>query len=183
MRARAIVLAVLAVAVLGGGVWLALAVRGGPEPTPAQPAKQQPERIVPTRVAKPAIADAGQQHPTPEAGRAGEIEDYAKASGVPRPIALEERRSVELAERTSDNVLLGELLGAEPTGYMLATIGTQAKVLREAAAHVQSGYRDGKLDDVEALRLLRAAQDTYRAAYLRVTGLTEQQFEKFFAPR
>lgn len=184
MRARAIVLAVLAAAVLGGGVWLALAVRGSSEPTPPKPAvKPPPERVGATQEAVPVIADAGAQPALADAsstGREGELEEYAKASGVPRPIAQEERRSAELAERTSDNVFLGELLGAEPTGYMLATIGTQAKLLREASANVQSRYRDGKLDDVEAIRQLRAAQDTYRAAYLRVTGLTDQQFERFF---
>ena len=198
MRGRTLALAVAAAAVLGGGIWLALAVRGSSEPAPPAPAKQEPAPVTsspppPRPETKPASPDAGQPQPIPEGGFAawtgregmtpGELEDYAKASGVRVPIALEERRSVQLAERTSDNVVLGELLGTEPTGYMLATIGTQAKLLRDAAANVQSGYRDGKLDDVEALRQLRAAQDTYRAAYLRVTGLTEQQFDRFFAPR
>ncbi len=208
MRGRTIALAVLAAAVLGGGVWLAIAVRSSSAPATPAPAQQRPAAPGPTERVAPAApdpqrasppgpqatapaADPEQRFPIPDGGFAawtgreglapGEIEDLAKASGVRVELALEERRSAQLAERTSDNVVLGELLGSEPTGYMLATIGTQAKLLREAAAAVQSGYRDGKLDDVTALRQLRAAQDTYRAAYLRVTGLTDPQFERFFA--
>lgn len=208
MRGRTIALAVLAAAVLAGAVWLAIAVRGGSEPATPRPAANRPaapapaERVTPAptdekRASPPgpepsaATADPTQRVPIPDGGFAawtgreglapGEIEDLAKASGVRVPLALEERRSTQLADRTGDNVFLGELLGKEPTGYMLATIGTQAKLLREAAANVQSGYRDGKLDDGEALRQLRAAQDSYRAAYLRVTGLSDQQFERFFA--
>jgi hypothetical protein len=204
MRGRSIALAVGAAGVLAGGVWLAFAVRAGSEPvTPAPAPKPAPtaaspvereappvragsaERVVPTPT------ESKQRAPIPDGGFAawtgkeglapGEIEDQAKAAGLRVPLALELRRSTLLEERTADNVFLGELLGSPPTGYMLATIGTQAKVLRNMAATMQVEYRNGKVDDGEALRLTRESQATYRAAYKRVTGLSDEQFERFFA--
>lgn len=139
-----------------------------------------------------AVPPAGEKAPIPTGGFAawtgregtapGEIEEFAKTSGMRLPLALEQRRSTLLEERTSDPNVLAELLGTPPTGFMLATIGTQAKVMHDAAAQAQVANREGKMSDDEAIRATRAAQDSYRATYQRVTGLSDAQFDRFFAP-
>jgi hypothetical protein len=212
MSARGIAIAVVAAGVIAGGVALAIAVNADvPDPeakahdnveAPTEPAAKLPENPVAkpavTPVAKPAppvqppAESGGEKHPIPTGGfaawtgreglRPGEIEEIARISGMRVPLAVAHRRATLLEERTSDPNVLGELLGRPPTAFMLATIGTQAKVMRDAAAQAQRATRDGTLSDDDAIRATRAAEDTYRAMYQRVTGLSDAQFDQFFSP-
>lgn len=168
-----------------------------PAAAPAVPpadarAADRPRRGFAPAPANAAVVPTGEKIAIPTGGFAawtgregtvpGELEEFAKVSGMRLPLALEQRRSTLLEERTNDPNVLTELLGEQPTGYMLATIGTQAKVMHDAAAQAQVANREGKMSDDEAIRATRAAEDTYRAMYQRVTGLSDAQFDRFFSP-
>ena len=208
MAMRGIVIGLIAAGVIAGGVALAIAVNADvPDPEgqardgvsapekPAPPPKPA-AREAPTKPAAAARGSAtvptARKHPIPSGGFAawtgreglveGEIEEHARIAGIRVPLALEQRRAALLEERTSDPAVIAELLGDQPTGYMLATIGTQGKLLRDATMQARLANRQGKLSDDDAIRALRAAEDTYRATYLRVTGLSDAQFDQFFAP-
>lgn len=185
MTARGIAIAVIAAGVIAGGVALAIAVNGdAPDPeanahdqvnpsatAPTKPAPTPPP--APPAPAKPAATStspAGSGSSTPAPGRE-----------LP-PVAREQERLTRLEERTNDPNMLTELLGQRPTGFMLATIGTQVKVMRDAVAAAQAQHREGKLSDEDALRAMRAAEATYRALYQRVTGLSDAQVDLLFPP-
>jgi hypothetical protein len=210
VTARGIAIAVIAAGVIAGGVALAIAVNAdvadpeakardkvdttAPPATSARPAPSAPPAPSPAKPVPLAAgsASAGEKHPIPAGGFAawtgreglapGEIEEMARISGIRVPLALEQRRASLLEERTVDPAVLGQVLGQDPTGFMLATIGTQGKLLRDALMQARLANRQGKLSDDEAIRATRAAEDVYRATYQRVTGLTDAQFDQFFAP-
>ena len=112
----------------------------------------------------------------------GELEAFADQAGLRMTVALEQRRSTVLAERTGDVEYLTELLGKPPGPEVVAAINRSASVLHEATATVQVHSRDGALSEEDALAQTRAAEDAYRQAYLAATGLTDARFERFFAP-
>jgi hypothetical protein len=142
--------------------------------------------------ARPAGTDPALRYPIPDGGFArwtgregtwpGELEEFARTAGLPLDVALEQRRSTLLAERTADAEYLGELLGAPPTAEMRAAIDAHASALHEATARIQVDAREGRLAGADAIRETRAAEEAYRRGYLEATGLSEQQFERFFAP-
>lgn len=211
MTGRTIAFAVIAAGVVAGGVALAIAVNADvpdPEakahdkvdthterpatPPPAPTGSGSARRGFVPLAGQQAPVLTGEKYPVPTGGFAAwtgreglvqsEIDEFVKVSGMRQPLALEQRRSTLLEERTGDPNFLGQLLGQPPTGFMLATIGTQAKVMHDAAAQAQVANREGKLSDDDAIRATRAAQDTYRSIYQRVTGLSDTQFDRFFAP-
>ncbi|MBL9018065.1 MAG: hypothetical protein JNL83_28020 [Myxococcales bacterium] len=197
MRTRGIVIAAITAGVLAGAVALAIAVnadvpdpeatahdqvapRRVPErPVPAPPLPASPDTPLPQRAPIPRGSAAGSGR---EDADAAELDELARTAGVRLPVARELRRAARLEERTSDPGVLTELLGHAPTGFMLATIGTQAKLLRDAAEQARAANREGTMSDDDAIRATRAAQDRYRAAYQRVTGLPDAQLDRFFAP-
>jgi hypothetical protein len=214
-------IAVLAVALLAGGVGLAIAVRtpseeapasGKPRPAPPPTQTARPElahgsdrRVAPMppggyknfpnlpgKEAKPFGTDLKLRAPIPDGGFAawtgregmwpGEIEAFASEAKLSLGVALEQRRSTLLQDRTSDPNVLAEILGAPPTGNQLAVINQQASTLHDATANIQVQARQGRLGEDAAIRATRDAEDTYRAAYLKGTGLTEEQWNQLFAP-
>jgi hypothetical protein len=209
---------VLAIALLAGGVGLAIAVRT-PSDAPQATATPRVEPATPT--ARPALArdsdppapppggykkfpnlpgkearpfgtDPKLRTQIPDGGFAawtgregtwpGEIEAFASEAKLSLAVALEQRRSTLLQDRTSDPNALAEILGAPPTGSQLAVINQQASTLHDATANIQVQARDGILGEAAAIEATRAAEDAYRAAYVKGTGITEQQFDELFAP-
>lgn len=209
---RTVVIAVLGAAVLAAGVVLALGVReDAPEPEPEPgPPSLQPMTPLPKAVARPSApvghtkfvsppgqeakpsGDPAQRFPIPEGGFArwtgregtwpGDIEQYATTAGLSLDVALEQRRSTLLKERTTDTAFLGELLGEPPSGEMLAAIRKHGSVLHDATANLQVQTREGTLGADASVQQTRAAEEAYRRGYLEATGLSEQQFNRFFAP-
>ena len=175
MTARGIVIAVVAAGVIAGGIALVVAVNADvPDPEAKAHDKVDPPAAPP---AKPAPPPRPTAVTPPDAGS-----DAPAAATSPQPPLVEaQQRLTQLEARTSDPNTLGELLGGPPTGFMLATIGTQAKVMRDAAAAAETAHREGKLSEADAIRVMRAAEDTYRATYRRVTGLSDAQLEQLLA--
>lgn len=136
--------------------------------------------------------DPSTRYPIPSGGFAawtgregtspGEMEAFAQQAGIRLPVALEQHRSTLLEERTTDTKRLADVLGTQPTGQMLATIGNQTGLLHEATANAQVHARDGTISDDAAIRDTRAAEDAYRRVYQAATGLTDAQFDQLFAP-
>ena len=169
-----------------------------PRPAQARPAAPAAvpaggyTKFVPRPGATARTYDAAKRTPIPAGGFAawtgregtapGEIEEYATVAGLRLPVALEQRRSTVLGERTADTKLLGEILGAPPSAEMLEAIHTHAAVLHDTTANIQVGAREGTLSDQAAIDQTRSAEDAYRRAYQTATGLTDQQFDRFFAP-
>jgi hypothetical protein len=147
---------------------------------------------LPGKQAKPFGTDPKLRTPIPDGGFAawtgregtwpGEIEAFAGEAKLSLGVALEQRRSTLLQDRTSDPNALAEILGAPPTGNQLAVINQQASTLHDATANIQVQARSGALGEDAAIRATRDAEDAYRAAYVKGTGMTEQQFDQFFAP-
>lgn len=200
-------LALLGVAVLAGGIGLVIAVqRGDDRPAAATttvtraPAQARPSVSTPsggyTKFVAPVGAPPnrfdGNRAPIPEGGFArwtgregtapGEMEEYATVAGLRLDVALEQRRSTVLAERTADPKLLAEILGAPPSAEVAAAIQKHASVLHDATANIQVDAREGSLSAEDAIRETRAAEDVYRRGFQTATGLTDQAFDRFFAP-
>ncbi len=168
-----------------------LAHRSAP-PTAARPPggyKNFPN--LPGQEAKPFGTDPKLRTPIPDGGFAawtgregtwpGEIEAFASEAKLSLGVALEQRRSTLLQDRTTDPNVLAEILGTPPTGNQLAVIGQQASVLHDATANIQVQARSGSLAQDAAIRATREAEDAYRAAYVKGARVTEQQFDQFFA--
>ncbi len=147
---------------------------------------------LPGKEAKPFGTDPAKRTAIPDGGFAawtgregtwpGEIEAFASEAKLSLGVALEQRRSTLLQDRTSDPNVLAEIIGGPPTGNQLAVINQQASQLHDATANIQVQAREGWLGEDAAIRATRVAEDTYRAAYVKGTGLSEQQFDAFFAP-
>ena len=147
---------------------------------------------LPGKQAKPFGTDPKLRTPIPDGGFAawsgregtwpGEIEAFASEAKLSLGVALEQRRSTLLQDRTSDPNALAEILGAPPTGNQLAVINQQASTLHDATANIQVQAREGTLGEDAAIRATREAEEAYRAAYLKGTGVTQGQFDQFFAP-
>jgi hypothetical protein len=210
VTSRAAILGVVAAVVAGGAIALAVAVRGGepaaPRATPTTPAPPPAARTAPRDVpaahapytkfvsppgqavhpsdptARAPIPDGGFAHWTGREGTApGELEAFAQKAGIGLPLALEQRRSTLLEERTRDTAYLGELLGKPPTAEMLAAIDTGARVLHDATANIQVSAREHTVSEDAAIAKTRSVEDAYRRAYEDATGLSDAQFERFFA--
>lgn len=146
----------------------------------------------PGQVARPVDTDPSKRFPIPAGGFAqwtgregtwpGDIESFAQTAGLPLAVALEQRRSTLLMDRTADTKVLAELLGGPPTGDMLAAIGKHASVLHDTTANFQVQTREQGLGSDASVQRTRAAEDAYRRGYLEATGLSEVQFDGFFAP-
>lgn len=171
----------------------ALAPSSGERPVaPVPPGGYKKFPNLPGKEAKPFGTDPALRTPIPAGGFAawtgregtwpGEIEAFASEARLSLGVALEQRRSTLLQDRTTDPNAVAEILGAPPTGSQLAVINQQASTLHDATANIQVQARDGTLDEAAAIRATRAAEDAYRAAYIKGTGITDAQFDGFFAP-
>lgn len=195
MTRSTLLLGALALAVAGGAVALAIAVNPGTQTTPTSrpvtagtPSTGNTAFVAPERAAHKhsklaPITTGGFAHWTGREGTVpGELEEYATVAGIRLDVALELRRSTVLAERTADTNRLAEILDERPSAEVLAAIQKYAAVLHDATANIQVDAREGSLSSEDAIRETRAAEDAYRRAYQTATGLTDQQFERFFAP-
>ncbi len=196
--------AIAGAALLAATIALAISVRSDPDPVVVAPPSEPgaatvpaivtsgPKVVAPLTHTKPLGSDGAQAYAIPRGGFAqwtgregmvpGELEAFATEAGLRMSVALEQRRSTVLWERTADVAYLTELLGAPPRGEVMAAIGKSARALQEITASVQAQSRAGALSESDAIQQTRAAEDDYRKAYLTATGLTEDRFDRFFAP-
>jgi hypothetical protein len=177
-----------ALAVAGAAIGLAVAVNRAPETPAIEHAPPSPSVVAPA--AAPNRPDDRKLAPIPPRGFAtwtgregtvpGELEEYATVAGLPLDVALEQRRSTLLVERTVDPDRLAEILGAPPSEEVRAAIEQHTAVLHQATAAIQLDAREGSLSAEDAIRETRAAEEAYRRAYQATTGLSDRQFDRLF---
>ena len=189
---------IAALAILAVGIALVISVRAEPEAaSPPAPPVQAPPPIVPPRPRAAAMPDAppratpSTRVPIPEGGFArwtgregsgpGELEQFADDAGLRMSVALEQRRITLLMARTADVAALTDVLGAPPSGAVLAAIARHARVLHDTISEVQLQARKGALAEDDAIGQTRAAGDDYRLAVMRETGLSATAFDRLFS--